>query len=109
MATDSSFTATHSEQWQLLLNNQARLLSECIGGTLGGPIYKNRAFFSVAYQGLRNSTAQTQLTRVFTSEQRDGDFSANGTLSSNPIPFPGGLQGPGGYCPVASDSARCIS
>jgi hypothetical protein len=38
------------------------------GGTLGGPIYKNRAFFFVAYQGLRNSTAQTQLTRVFTNE-----------------------------------------
>lgn len=51
------------------------------GGTLGGPILRNRAFFFVAYQGLRNRTAQTQLTQVFSSAQRSGDFSLDGGLS----------------------------
>lgn len=72
------------------------------GGTLGGPVIKNRLFFFGAYQGFRNATAATQLTTVPTDAQlgRNGSGYAdltndnneiNGTnaggLSSNPIPF----------------------
>jgi hypothetical protein len=78
------------------------------GGTLGGPILRNRAFFFVAYQGLRNRTAQTQLTQVFSSAQRSGDFSLDGGLSNNPIPFPGGLQGPNGHCPAGTTWSECF-
>lgn len=89
------------------------------GGTLGGPIYKNHAFFFLAYQGIRNRTAQTQLTPVFTLAQRNGDFTAdssvisngpviNGGLSSNPIPFPNGLQGPNGLCPAGTPWNKCF-
>ena len=78
------------------------------GGTLGGPIYKNHAFFFLAYQGLRNRTAQTQLTTVFTKDQRDGNFSEDGGLSSNPIPFPNGLQGPNGFCPAGTPWNACF-
>src|SRR5580692_1718071 len=78
------------------------------GGTLGGPILRNRAFFFVAYQGLRNRTAQTQLTQVFSNQQRNGNFSADGGLSSNPIPFPGGLQGPNGHCPAGMSWNVCF-
>ena len=78
------------------------------GGTLGGPILNNRAFFFVAYQGLRNRTAQTQLTQVFSNDQRNGNFSADGGLSSNPIPFPGGLQGPNGHCPAGTPWNQCF-
>src|SRR6202453_511225 len=78
------------------------------GGTLGGPILRNRAFFFVAYQGLRNRTAQTQLTQVFSSAQRSENFSGDGGLSSNPIPFPGGLQGPTGHCVAGTPWNQCF-
>jgi hypothetical protein len=78
------------------------------GGTLGGPILKNKLFFFTAYQGTKNSLAATQNTQVFSPAQRNGDFSADvnkltgvpnsqvptgaapGTLnglSSKPLPF----------------------
>jgi len=68
------------------------------GGTLGGPVLKNHLFFFLAYQGLRNSTATTQLSPVFNPDQLMGDFSGDNNiantgpnnqvgLSSNPIPF----------------------
>lgn len=75
------------------------------GGTLGGPIFKNKLFGFVAYQGFKSGIAVTAQTPVFGSAQRAGDFSAdtnkitgvansqspgggalNG-LSSNPLPF----------------------
>jgi Carboxypeptidase regulatory-like domain len=68
------------------------------GGTLGGPVIKNRLFFFLGYQGYRNRTGTTQQTPVLTPSQLAGDFTAdqnqvtggtNGTtgLSTNPIPF----------------------
>jgi hypothetical protein len=59
------------------------------GGTLGGPVFKNKLFFFLAYQGMRNKTSGTQQTTVFSNAQRQGAF-GNETLSSNPIPFPFG-------------------
>jgi len=44
------------------------------GATLGGPVLKDRAFFFIAYQGLRSRTAQTTNTPVFSDDQRNGDF-----------------------------------
>ncbi len=78
------------------------------GATLGGPISRNHAFFFLAYQGIRNRTAQTQLTHVFTNAQRSGDFSADGALSSNSIPFADGLQGNGVYCPAGTPWNACF-
>ncbi|MGB9148490.1 MAG: carboxypeptidase-like regulatory domain-containing protein, partial [Acidobacteriaceae bacterium] len=79
------------------------------GGTLGGPIIKNRTFFFLAYQGLRNRTAQTQITPVFSADQRGGHFSADeAQFSSKPIPFPGGLNGPSGPCPAGTPWNVCF-
>ncbi len=78
------------------------------GGTLGGPIRRGHAFFFVAYQGLRSRTAQTQLTQVFDTQQRGGDFASDGGFSSNPIPFPGGMQGPAGFCPAGTAWNTCF-
>lgn len=69
------------------------------GGTLGGPILKDKLFLFVAYQGYRNRTGTTTETPVFQSGVLSaGNFSnennvatagPDGTtgLSSNPIPF----------------------
>ena len=68
------------------------------GGTLGGPIIKNRLFFFAAYQGYRNRVGATQLSPVLSSDQLNGNFSndnnissggSNGAtgLTSNPLPF----------------------
>jgi hypothetical protein len=67
------------------------------GGTLGGPVFKNKLFFFLAYQGAKSSAGFTQQTPVFTNDQRLGNFSADTNdltnapnsagLSSNPMPF----------------------
>jgi hypothetical protein len=79
------------------------------GGTLGGPIRENHAFFFVAYQGLRSISAQTTLTPVFSDAQRGGNFSADvPQFSSNPIPFPNGIQGPNGLCTQGTAWNSCF-
>jgi hypothetical protein len=46
------------------------------GGTLGGPIKKNKLFFFADYQGSRDDTPTTiNTTTVFTLAEREGDFS----------------------------------
>jgi hypothetical protein len=75
------------------------------GGTLGGPIFKNKLFLFVAYQGDRNTTSTTAATSTFSGTKGSGatgnfagDFSddpnwADGFasnsagLTGNPIPF----------------------
>ncbi len=45
------------------------------GGTLGGPILKNKMFFFVDYQGTRIRQSQTFISTVPTMAERSGDFS----------------------------------
>ncbi len=82
------------------------------GGTIGGPIVKDRAFFFFSYQGLHQRVPQTGFgaTPVYTQAEQNGDFSANGDIGSNGAssPFPlfgdnsstcpvtGGIQCPAG-------------
>jgi len=51
------------------------------GGTLGGPIAKNRTFFFFGYEGLRFKDPIIRTTTVPTERQRAGDFSQ--TLAAN--------------------------
>ncbi len=65
------------------------------GGTLGGPIKKDKLFFFTGYQGFRSRTGATTNAQTMSSAQFGGDFSgdenfapgAAGGLSDNPIPF----------------------
>jgi hypothetical protein len=64
------------------------------GGTLGGPIYKNKTFFFGDYQGLRINAGQTYLSTVPTLKMRNGDFSEINRLIYDPQtgqPFPGNI------------------
>ena len=55
------------------------------GGTVGGAIKKNKAFFFVGYQGQRLSQqAATGLGTVFTAAQLNGDYSGGGAAGNCP-------------------------
>jgi len=69
------------------------------GGTFGGPAWKDKTFFFLSYQGVRNAVAVNsggqaapQTTSVFSNAQRGGNFSENGLAIAN---------GPGNTTPFA--------
>jgi Carboxypeptidase regulatory-like domain len=71
----------NSNQWENKLNPGDVLTKPTVrwnmfGGTLGGPIIKDRLFFFVDYQGQRfDHPASSSFITVFTNAQRGGDFS----------------------------------
>jgi hypothetical protein len=91
----------NSNQWENKLNPTNVLAKPTVrwnmfGGTLGGPIIKDKLFFFVDYQGQRfDHPSSSNFITVFTNAERSGDFSAllrdNKTQLVDPIsgqPFP---------------------
>jgi hypothetical protein len=72
----------NANQWENKLNPGNVLARPTVrwnmfGGTLGGPILKDKLFFFVDYQGQRfDHPATSKFITVFTNAQRAGDFSA---------------------------------
>jgi hypothetical protein len=62
------------------------------GGSIGGPVIRNKTFFFFNYEGLRRTKADTMIATVPTEEEAAGDFSMSGTTIYNPFsarPNPG--------------------
>jgi len=87
------------------------------GGTLGGPVFKNKLFFFTAYQGYRNRTSTTTIANTLDSDQFAGQFSADTNYAmgaANNAPFDNTVVLPNGQnpCPnipakIYSDSLTC--
>ncbi len=99
------------------------------GGTLGGPVFRNKLFFFLGYQGFRNRTGASTSSPTLLGENYTGTFSddqnyANGTannvpttytnadgttttysdaLTRNPLPFAVGS------CPAGETWAACFN
>src|SRR5216683_3151804 len=62
------------------------------GGTVGGPIIRNKTFFFASYDGTRSTQQVTALTNVPLPAMLNGDFSGISTVIRNPFannaPFP---------------------
>ncbi len=63
------------------LTRNPKVVDNAPGGTIGGPILKDRVFFFFSYDGRLVSQTSSTLTSVPTAAMRSGDFSG----TSNPI------------------------
>lgn len=64
---------------------QSPLRYNLFGGTMGGPIVRNRSFFFAAYEGTRIRNGNTGQANVPTAAQWAGDFSNLGYRNNLPI------------------------
>jgi outer membrane receptor protein involved in Fe transport len=73
------------------------------GGTLGGPIVKDKLFWFGDYQGTRIRNPMTLSSNVPTPEERSGDFSADDPITDPGTgnPFPGGMIPGGSIDPIS--------
>jgi hypothetical protein len=68
------------------------------GGTLGGPVIKNKMFFFFSFEGLRLSNQYVALATLPTTEQISGNFTGAAPLNIptgyNPLAFAGNIINP---------------
>jgi hypothetical protein len=88
IVTKSGTNGFHGDAWEFYANSaldaryyfnnaaQPSFNRNQFGGTIGGPIKKNKLFFFAYYEGERQSTPSTQQFTLPTTAERGGDFSA---------------------------------
>ena len=81
----------NANQWENKFNGPGNELARAavrwnmFGGTVGGPILKDKLFFFADYQGQRfDHPTTSQFITVFTNNERNGDFSQLTTQLKNP-------------------------
>lgn len=109
VVTRSGTNATHGSLYEFLRNdifdarnffstNVEPLKQNQFGGTIGGPIKRDRTFYFGYYEGFRNRQGVTRSAVVATAAQRRGDFSGRIPplidISAGGAPFPGGIIPP---------------
>jgi hypothetical protein len=75
------------------------------GGTIGGPIVKDRTFFFGSYEGFRQRKGIATSTTVPSLRVRQGDFSQEAVKPRDPLTgqrFPGDIIPPGRIDPVSA-------
>jgi hypothetical protein len=96
--TRSGTNGFHGSAWEFLRNNAMDAKSffadsveplkrNQFGGTFGGPIKKDKTFFFLYYEGLRNRQGETTRTTVPSDAERTGNFADqcglnNGTFNA---------------------------
>jgi hypothetical protein len=116
--TRSGTNAFHGSLFEFLRNNKlnaydwgaltaAPLRRNQFGGSIGGPIRKDRTFFFGTYSGLRQNVSQFLNNAVVpTTLERAGNFSQDKTKPNDPLngntPFAGGIIPSTRWDPVAT-------
>ncbi len=74
----------NANDWGSVLG-KAPLKRNQFGGSLGGPILRDRTFFFASYSGLRQETSNFLNTAIVpTALERTGNFTASGTIPTDP-------------------------
>jgi outer membrane receptor protein involved in Fe transport len=123
IVTRSGSNQFHGDAWEFLRNDgldTRNFFSQDIepykqnqfGGTFGGPIQKDKSFFFVYYEGLRNRQGETQAATVPSVFERQGNFSQLVDPSTGqPVPLINELTGqpfPGNQLPSINPIAQTI-
>lgn len=97
IVTRTGTNELHGTAYEFLRNNvfDARSFNEMdssnhlvrnnFGGSLGGPIFRNKTFFFANYEGLRLTQSETMIATVPTADEINGDFSMSGATIYNPF------------------------
>ena len=78
------------------------------GGSIGGPILRDKLFFFSSYHGLRNNQSTTQLLTVPTALERVGNFSQTFIRDENGNPVPARIFDPFNVVQEGADLFRRV-